>query len=124
MKRDPSVGFYRISYENGVTQTKELITQNDHVWHQTLTRRKAELEEMIKEHKRKNKKKNKPIDPAITAELNEVKDTIKREFPYLFFVVGSPMHEALATGIIRIGQPAGNAGIYKMKAEQIAEGEM
>jgi len=82
--------------------------------------------ELIHKHRqdKKNKKKNIPVDPALTNELKEIEKTIKVEFPYDFFVVGSPMYDALTTGVIQIDEPAGNAGLYKMTAKQISQKEI
>lgn len=124
MKRDESVGFYQITHENGMVQKKELITVNDHIYYKSLTNRKHELDEEIAIQKRDNRKKKKPIDQALLNELKEINETLKKEFPYQFFVVNSPMYEALATGLIRVPEPAGNSGIYKMESIKISRGEM
>jgi len=124
MKREDPVGFYQITYKNGMTQKKELITVNDHNWYQEMNKRKGDLLELISIHKKKNKKKKVPVDPAITNELKEIDETIKREFKHEFFVVGSPMYKALTTGVIQIDKPAGNAGSYEMTAVEIPYNEM
>jgi len=127
MKREGPVGFYEITYtDNGFVQKKELISLNDHTWYKDLHNRKVEVLELIHKHRqdKKNKKKNIPVDPALTNELKEIEKTIKVEFPYDFFVVGSPMYDALTTGVIQIDEPAGNAGLYKMTAKQISQKEI
>lgn len=126
MKRDDSVGFYQITYDNGFTQKKELITAKDHDWYLELNQRKIEIQELISEHKKnkKNRKNKIPVDPKLIDELNDINKTLKKEFPYDFFVVGSPMYKGLVTGEIIIDKPAGNAGTYYMFAVEITRDEM
>jgi len=93
-----SLGFYKIEYlDVKVTQTKELITKESHESYKELNSRKSELQVIIKEA---NKKK-KTVDPSLIQELKDVQNELKA-FSKPFFVVGSPLHEAIETGILDV----------------------
>jgi len=115
---EDSLGFYRFEYDNGMTQTKELITQKSFEWYKWLSNFKSDVEVKIK-----GKKKEK-IDPADLTALKEVKETLKTYFPYSHFVVGSPMYKAIETGIIDISDPTcGNYGQYPCKVTKVEAAE-
>lgn len=111
--RTSKLGFYRLTYDGGISQTKELISPEDSAYYRELTKSKSDLEVLMKSSKNKGK------DPVLIAELTKISKTIKTEFPVEFFVVGSPMYDALTTGVIHIPEPAGNAGDYNMRSEKI-----
>lgn len=93
-----SLGFYKIEYlEHKVTQTKELITKESHDSYKELSSRKSELQVIIKDA---NKKK-KTVDPSLIQELKDVQNELKA-YSKPFFVVGSPLYEAIETGILDV----------------------
>jgi len=69
-KFEESLGFYRFEYDNGMIQTKELITKKSFEWYKFLTNLKSDEEVKIK-----GKKKNK-INPEDLATLNEATEMI------------------------------------------------
>lgn len=93
-----SLGFYKIEYlDNKVIQTKELITEQSYQSYKDLSSRKSKLQVVIKEA---NKKK-KVVDPSLVQELKDVQNELKT-FSKPFFVVGSPLYEAIETGILDV----------------------
>lgn len=93
-----SLGFYKVEYlDVNVTQTKELITEQSYQSYKDLSSRKSELQVTIKEA---NKRK-KTLDPSLVQELKDVQNELK-SFSKPFFVVGSPLYEAIETGILDV----------------------
>lgn len=116
---EKSLGFYKFTYPDGMTQTKELITKPSFQWYKELSNIKSDIEVKIK-----GKKKDK-IHPDDLAALKEVSETLKINFPYPHFVVGSPMYDAIITGIIDISDPqSGNFGKYPCQVTKVEIAEL
>lgn len=93
-----SLGFYKIEYlDCKVVQTKELISEQSHKSYQELKSRQSDLQVKIKEGNKKGKK----VDPSVIQELKDVQHELK-PFSIPFFVVGSPLYEAIETGILDV----------------------
>jgi hypothetical protein len=92
-----SLGFYRIEYlDSKVVQTKELISQEDYNRYKELNQLKSELHTKIK-----GGKKGKNNDPVLIQQLKDIENELK-EYSNPYFVVGSPLHEAIETGILDV----------------------
>lgn len=115
--RTSNLGFYRITYDNGMSQTKELIGTADFQYYQSLHKEKHELGILMRSSK------NKAKDPALLAQMATLNKTLKEEFPVEFFIEGSPLHKAIDTGFIHIAPGFGNSGDYPAKIEKIEEAD-
>lgn len=96
--------FYRIEYNQGTVQTKELLSKEEYQLYKDLNVRLSETQTAIT---LKTKKDKKSKDPVLLAELKSIKDELKR-FSKPYFVVGSPLYEAIETGILDL--PKGQGG--------------
>lgn len=97
-----SLGFYKVEYLNcKVVQTKELISKEEYERYKVLTNMKSELQIKIK-----GGKKGKNNDPKLIEELKDVLTQLK-DFSKPFFVVGSPIHGGIETGIMSLPQSQG-----------------
>lgn len=107
-----SLGFYRITYDNDFVQTKELISVASFKHYELLEAERSAIKFALK----KNKK-----DITLLNNLDVIeKDINVYKFP--FFVVGSPMHKGLTTGILSLPETQG--GDSKIKIEKIGENEV
>jgi len=113
-----TLGTYKFEYPNGFVQTKELISVENFNRYKDLNNQKADILSEIQEKLKGKKNKNKEKDPILVEKLKVVVDKLK-EFPDYFFVVHSPMYEAIETGVIHIDEPSGNAGDYPVKISKI-----
>lgn len=104
------LGFYRIEYENGMVQINELISKDDAIKYKNLNILKSDIELKLKGKKEK--------DSEMVAFLKNVNNQIKQFKP--FFVVDSPMYDAIKTGILNIeDNNCGNYGKYPVKITKI-----
>jgi len=104
------IGKYSIRYSKGFVQSKNLISAADYSKYKELNSIKSGLQSKMKGKREK--------DPNLVNEFKKVKEELK-PFSSPFFVVGSPMYEAIKTGIIKIDPPSGNAGEYPAKFEKV-----
>ena len=115
------LGFYRFEYENGMIQTKELLSNQDYAYFSQLSSEKNVLEIEIKVTKNKKGKLIKTPEEIenLKKSLKDVKTKLK-DFPYPYFVVGSPMFKAIKTGVIDIIDiDSGNFGQTKVKITKV-----
>lgn len=95
------IGQYRITYQRGITQTMDLISQEDF---ENII--KVKLDEIYDFQVAKNN---------IAAAL--LKKEIKDEFGDNYFTTGSPIYKAFETGILSL--PAHQGGEKKCKVEKL-----
>ena len=105
-----SLGFYRIEYSEIIQQTKHLISKEAYLSYKSLKEQKHDLEINTSNKKKKEKE--------YTEKINEI-NILLSPFSDPFFVVDSPMYDAIKTGIITIDPPSGNAGSYPVKIIKI-----
>jgi len=98
-----SLGFYRIEYSEIIQQTKHLISKETYLSYKSLKEQKHDLEINTSNKKKKEKEYSEKIN-----EMN----ILLSSFSDPFFVVDSPMYDAIETGIIHVDTPSGNAGNY------------
>jgi hypothetical protein len=104
------LGFYRIEYENGMVQINELISKEDYFKYKELNSLKSDIEIKLKGKKEKNLE--------MVEYLKNINNQIKQYKP--FFVVDSPMYNAIKTGILNIeDNNCGNYGKYPVKITKI-----
>ena len=103
-----TLGFYHIEYHQGTKQTKELINRADYEVYRKLSDLKNDLSSKLK-GKKKDKK-----DPKLVAQLREVSAELKKEYPYPFFVVDSPIYDAITTGILSLPENQGGDTVCKV----------
>lgn len=103
-----SLGYFEFEYENGFKQIKKLISLSDFKAYLKLREQQTNLELQLK-----GKKK----DPLMESALKVVKKDLT-EFSFPFIVEGSPMHEAIETGIIELPETQGGKHIVKVKQVQ------
>jgi len=102
-----SLGFYEITYYQGTRQVKELINREDYEVYKQLSDKKSDISSKLK-GKNKNKK-----DPKLVAELSKVCTELK-VFSFPFFVVGSPIYDAIETGILSLPSSQGGDTVCKL----------
>jgi len=95
-----SLGFYEIVYNQGTKQVKELIGRDDYEVYKTLSDKKNDITSKMKGSKKKER------DPELMKELSEVTKELKN-FSFPFFVVGSPIYDAIETGILSLPESQG-----------------
>ena len=99
-----SLGFYKVEYlDCKVVQTKELISREEYERYKVLTNMKSDLQIKIKGNGGKKDRNN---DPKLVEELKDVLTQLK-DFSKPFFVVGSPIHGGIETGIMSLPQSEG-----------------
>lgn len=95
-----SLGFYGIVYNQGTKQVKELIGRDDYEVYKVLSDKKNDLTSKMKGSKKKER------DPELIKELSEVTKELK-VFSFPFFVIGSPIYDAIETGILSLPESQG-----------------
>lgn len=106
------IGKYKIEYNKGFVQYKNLISIEVYSRYKELNVLKSDLQSKMKGKREK--------DPNLVNQFKKVKEELK-PFSSPFFVVDSPMYEAIETGVIKIDPPSGNAGEYPAKFEKIED---
>lgn len=106
------IGKYKIEYSNKMVQSKNLISRDSYQTYKELNSLKSDLQSKMKGKREK--------DPNLVNQFKKVKEELK-PFSSPFFVVDSPMYEAIETGVIKIDPPSGNAGEYPAKFEKIED---
>lgn len=102
-----SLGFFEFVYPNGHKQIKELISTADFKTYLALKKQKEILE---------TKTERKKPNPEDIATLRVVNEQIK-EYSFPFIVEGSPMHDAIETGIIEL--PEDQGGNHEVKVKKV-----
>lgn len=101
-----SLGFFEFLYPNsGLKQVKELISVEDFKCYLDLKKQKENLETRVK---------TKKPDPTHVSTLKSINEQLK-EYSFPFIVEGSPMHEAIETGIIELPEDQGGNHTVKVK---------
>ena len=98
------LGVYQITYENGISQTKNLISHDDYLNIIIPT------QDFIYELERKNKFKE-------TKESKQLKNGLKNSFGSLWFTDQSPLYYAMLTNILTL--PPAQGGEHKCFLKKI-----